>query len=335
MSTDVSGKPADDWLTREKQFTAFVKGPLHDFWQQREEGIFVGVGNVRLCYVRFCHARHTQVVVLVTGRIESYIKYAEVAYDLFTSGFDVMILDHRGQGLSGRLLADRQRGHVDAFDDYVDDLSQFIQLEITPRAYIRRFALAHSMGGAILTQLIIDSPDIFNAVALCAPMFGIHLPAPLALVQWILSWAEKYPRIRNCCVPGKTRWQYVPYAGNPLTHSHARYQYYHDCYTDLPASQLGGPTYHWVHESLQAIKKILARAGNITTPLLLLQASEDSIVDNRSHVIFCKIMAQAGQNRTKNQLIVIKGARHEILFEQDRLRAEALSAITDFFAQHH
>jgi lysophospholipase len=29
------------------------------------------------------------------------VKYAELAYDLFHSGFDVMIIDHRGQGRSG------------------------------------------------------------------------------------------------------------------------------------------------------------------------------------------------------------------------------------------
>ncbi|MGL4533302.1 MAG: lysophospholipase L2, partial [Citrobacter freundii] len=31
---------------------------------------------------------------------------------------------------------------------------------------------------------------------------------------------------------------------------------------------------------------------------------------------------------------VIKGARHEILFERDAMRAEALNAILRFFAQH-
>ena len=37
-------------------------------------------------------------VVICPGRIESYAKYAELAYDLFHSGFfDVMIIDHRGR----------------------------------------------------------------------------------------------------------------------------------------------------------------------------------------------------------------------------------------------
>ncbi|MCT6568541.1 alpha/beta fold hydrolase, partial [Staphylococcus aureus] len=43
-------------------------------------------------------------VVVVPGRIESYVKYPEVAYDLFQQGYDVIVLDHRGQGRSGRIL---------------------------------------------------------------------------------------------------------------------------------------------------------------------------------------------------------------------------------------
>lgn len=136
----------DDWLTRETQFAAFATGPLLDFWRLREEGEFIGVGGVPIRFVRFCSARHQRVVVVSPGRIESYVKYPEVAYDLFQCGYDVMILDHRGQGRSGRLLADTHRGHVINFSDYVDDFTQFYQQEVKPRGYRQRFALAHSMG---------------------------------------------------------------------------------------------------------------------------------------------------------------------------------------------
>ncbi|VEI62292.1 lysophospholipase L2 [Serratia fonticola] len=99
-----------EWLNREKQFSAFATGPLLDFWRRREEGEFTGVGGVPIRFVRFTSPLHQRVVVISPGRIESYIKYPEVAYDLFHSGYDVMIIDHRGQGLSGRMLADTHRG---------------------------------------------------------------------------------------------------------------------------------------------------------------------------------------------------------------------------------
>ncbi|MDR8258611.1 alpha/beta fold hydrolase, partial [Acinetobacter baumannii] len=74
-------------------------------------------------FVRFCAQHNDRLVLICPGRIESYVKYAEVAYDLFHCGFDVMIIDHRGQGRSGRLLSDTHRGHVVNFSDYVDDLA--------------------------------------------------------------------------------------------------------------------------------------------------------------------------------------------------------------------
>jgi lysophospholipase len=36
-----------DWETRENAFAAFSMGPLTDFWRQREEDEFTGVGAFR------------------------------------------------------------------------------------------------------------------------------------------------------------------------------------------------------------------------------------------------------------------------------------------------
>ncbi len=107
-------------------------GPLTDFWRQREEAEFKGVDDVPVRFVRFCAQHNDRLVLICPGRIESYVKYAEVAYDLFHCGFDVMIIDHRGQGRSGRLLSDTHRGHVVNFSDYVDDLAALWQQQVVP-----------------------------------------------------------------------------------------------------------------------------------------------------------------------------------------------------------
>lgn len=322
------------WLSREKQFSAFATGPLLDFWRRREEGEFLGVGDVPIRFVRFSSAQHRQVVVVSPGRIESYIKYPEVAYDLFHSGYDVMIIDHRGQGRSGRMLADSHRGHVVNFADYVDDFARFYQQEVLPHGYQQHLALAHSMGGAILAQFLAREPQAFTAAALCAPMFGIYLPMPGWMANRILNWAEKRPILRDYYAVGTGQWRPLPYMVNALTHSRERYHRSLRYYADYPELQVGGPTYHWVRESMQAGRQIIAQAAKITTPILLLQAGEDRVVDNRSHWAFCQAMSDAGHPCEGDHPWVIKGARHEILFERDAMRAEALNAILHFFAQH-
>ncbi|WP_279027819.1 lysophospholipase L2 [Gibbsiella quercinecans] len=324
----------DDWLTRETQFAAFATGPLLDFWRQREEGEFIGVDGVPIRYVRFCSMRHHRVVVVSPGRIESYVKYPEVAYDLFHRGFDVMIIDHRGQGRSGRLLTDSHRGHVVNFTDYVDDFENFYLKLVAPRGYRQCYALAHSMGGAILALFLARRPNAFHAAVLCAPMFGIHLPMPGWVAGQILNWAEKHPPMRDYYAVGTGQWRPLPYVVNMLTHSRERYRRNLRYYADYPELRVGGPTYHWVRESIWAGHQVIALAAKITTPLLLLQASEDRVVDNHAHLAFCQAMSDAGHPCKGGKPRVIKGARHEILFERDEMRAEALNVILRFFAQH-
>lgn len=323
-----------NWLTREKAFAAFATGPLLDFWRLREEDEFAGVENIPVRYVRFTSAHHDKVILLCPGRIESYVKYPELAYDLFHSGYDVIIVDHRGQGRSGRLLQDPHRGHVVAFEDYVDDLETLYLKEIVTRHYRRRYALAHSMGGAILALMLARQPAAFDAVALASPMFGIFLPMPLWMANSILNWAEKYPAVREGYALGTGQWYARPFALNELTHSRERYRRNLRFYADDPALRVGGPTYHWVREGVRAGHSILSQAAKISTPLLLLQAGEDKIVDNRAQDLFCQTMMAEGKPCEGGRPMIIEGARHEILFEKDKMRTEALEAILAFYARH-
>ncbi|MCX8958981.1 lysophospholipase L2 [Erwinia psidii] len=328
------GKQNNGWATREKAFAAFASGPLLDFWRRREEGEFVGVDNVMIRYARFISPQHKNVILLCPGRIESYVKYPELAWDLFHSGYDVVIIDHRGQGRSGRLLTDSHRGHVESFSHYVDDLETLYRKEILNRPYLHRFALAHSMGGAILTLLLARLPGAFEAVALASPMFGILLPMPQWMANRILDWADKRSVFRERYAIGTGKWQPRPFSINQLTHSRERYRRNLRFYADDPGLRVGGPTWHWVRESVLAGKRILSLAKNISTPLLVLQAGTDKVVNNQAQNLFCQMMTAAGQPCEGAQPRVISGARHEILFEKDSMRTEALEAVLAFFARY-
>lgn len=48
-----------DWETRENAFAAFSMGPLTDFWRQREEDEFTGVGGIPVRFVRFRNEKMT------------------------------------------------------------------------------------------------------------------------------------------------------------------------------------------------------------------------------------------------------------------------------------
>lgn len=323
-----------DWKTREKTFSSFTTGPLARFWREREEAEFSGVGGVPIRFVRFTSSKHQRVIAVCPGRIESYVKYAELAYDLFHCGFDVFIIDHRGQGRSGRMLSDTDRGHVAQFSDYIDDFSTFWQQEVLPGHWQQRFILAHSMGGAIATQFLQRHPQGCDAVALCAPMFGIIIGLPDWIARPILDWAENHQRLRESYAMGTGRWHALPFGLNTVTHSRVRYQRNLRFYADEPQLRLGGPTHHWVRESLLAGENILAQAAEDSFPTLLLQAEEERVVDNRMHDRYCTLRDEAGHPCEGGQPLVIEGAYHEILFEKDAMRSVALTAIVDFFHRH-
>ncbi|NKI75710.1 lysophospholipase L2 [Dickeya sp. CFBP 2040] len=322
-------------LTREWQYAAFVTGPLLDFWRQRQEGMFIGVDEVPVRFVRFTSPSHQHLVVVLPGRTDSYVKYAEIAYDLFQCGYDVLVMDHRGQGRSGRLLKDSHRGHVKRFSDYVDDVATLWQQQVAPGHYTKRFALAHSMGGAILALFLARQPQAFDAVALCAPMCGILLPMPHWLAWRILNWAERHPAIRDYYAIGTSPWRPLPFMANVLTHSLARYHHHVRFYADNPDLRIGGPTYHWVREALLVEEQLLRQASAMTTPLLMLQAQEERVVDNACQDAFCQALAAAGHPCVDGRPYVIRGARHDILSEKDAMRADAFGRILQHFNHYH
>lgn len=262
------------------------------------------------------------------------MKYAEVAYDLFNAGYDVLVIDHRGQGRSERILNDTHRGHVVKFSDYVDDLAAFWQREIAPGRWRQRFILAHSMGGAIVTLFLTRFPAACDAVALCAPMFGIYFRMPEWMVRHILDWTESYPQLRDGYALGTGRWQALAFSVNLLTHSRVRYRRNLSFYADEPALRVGGPTYHWVRESMLAAEQIVTSAGEMTIPTLILQAQEDRVVDNEMQDKYCVLRARASSPVEGEKPLVVEGAYHEILFERDAMRSQALLAVVNFFDTH-
>src|SRR5437762_5309030 len=89
-------------------------------------------------------------ILLLTGRGEFIEKYAtEIVGELLGRGFAVIALDWRGQGLSDRMLAERDKGHIDSFATYVADLQLFLDKVVVPVAPRPVLLLCHSMGAHI------------------------------------------------------------------------------------------------------------------------------------------------------------------------------------------
>src|SRR4051812_6688754 len=136
--------------------------------------------RIRIAYRRFPVPNEKGAIVISSGRTESMLIYQELIWDLNNHGYSVYIHDHRGQGLSGRLLDESQKSYIDKFDFYVADLKTSHDTVVEPnrasRTPPRLFLLAHSMGGGIASLYIEKYTHDFDAAALVTPMHAPKMP---------------------------------------------------------------------------------------------------------------------------------------------------------------
>ncbi|MBD1559346.1 alpha/beta fold hydrolase [Vibrio sp. S9_S30] len=332
MSEFASSSPP---FSQEDSFSQYYAQQIAPFWQQRQHGYSQGTNNQRLYWIALTSPKHTKAIMVVNGRIESTWKYQELFFDLFQQGYDIYSYDHRGQGLSDRLTANPELGHVMDFSDYVDDMALMVEQFHFSR-YEHSFLLGHSMGGAICTRYLQTHPNHpFVATALCAPMFGVNLSwymRPIA--RWLSVLLDTLSSQPNFALGQGAYWS-KPFENNPLTLSKVRYTWFRDLYESMPQLKLGGPSSRWVSQSLTSAQTCVDNAADITTPLLLLQAGDDIIVSNQAQ---SKFMQNLKQEKRTSQMVSLPGSRHELLFERDHIRNTALENILGFFQRntpHH
>ena len=68
--------------------------------------------------------------------------------------------------------------------------------------------------------------------------------------------------------PGQKDYYAKPFENNPLTQSLVRYRWFRQLYKGMNELQLGGPTIHWVWQSLMAIGHCMQTTRTITIPTL-------------------------------------------------------------------
>ncbi len=311
------------------------------FWQTGLFDSFLGVDDVPIHYAQFIQEKaEIPTIVIVPGRCESYLKYQELSYDLYRQGYNIFIIDHRGQGLSGRMLPSPNKGYVNKFQDYVDDLQYFIENIVAPKSSVKPYLLAHSMGGAIAIRFMQDSPNAIKAAVISSPMLGFYSGLlPKCIAKILVAIKLKFNNIIS-----NTPWYFlgqkdyspVSFQENRLTHSKKRYQYFVDVYKKNNTIQLGGVTTHWLAQSIAAQKEIFAKITQLKTPILLLQASGDIVVCQQAQSDFCQqLHTLQPQSCPHGVPVKIDNAYHELFFEIDNHRSSAIIQSLAWFKQHN
>ena len=298
---------------------------INSFYASGVEGIFVGEKNIGIYYKYFLQdSRNSEkgAIVISSGRTEAAVKYKELIYDLYKNGYSIYIHDHRGQGLSDRMIPNRDMGYIDNFQNYVKDLKQFYNSIIKRNNHKKYYLLAHSMGGAIGMLYLEQYPNDFNAAAFSSPMLGLSFPTCL-VIDFLTNDKPEYAMGHTDYINGIESFE-----KNTITNSEIRYNRMLKVYEENPKARLGGATYEWVNKSCKAFDEIFENYKNVKTPLILFSGGEEMIVDPSAHNKFIDMLSENGNNAKG---YFVENAKHELFIAQDEARISVITKTIEFF----
>ena len=265
-------------------------------------------------------------VCVFAGRGEAIEKYFETVRDLRDRGFAVAMIDWRGQGHSSRRLRDPRKGYVRDFADYEVDVETFVQQVVLPDCPPPFFALAHSMGGAVMLRLAHAGKRWFDRMVLSAPMIdlpGRNTSFPVRALLRFMRLTGQGGRY----VPGGSDvlTGTGSFVNNPVTSDPVRYARNAAILEEDPTLGIASPTIAWADTAFRAMHTFrrFDYPSQIRQPILMLAASNDSVVSTSAIEEFAYHL-RAGSH------LVIAGSKHEILQEQDRYRSQFWAAFDAF-----
>ena len=265
-------------------------------------------------------------VCVFTGRSEQIEKYFETVRDLRDRGFAVAMIDWRGQGHSSRRLRDPRKGYVRDFSDFEIDVETFVQQVVLPDCPPPFFALAHSMGGTVMLRVAHAGKRWFDRMVLSAPMIDLPGRTTSFPVRALLKTMRLLGQGGRYVPGGSDRLTGLdPFINNPLTSDPVRYARNAAILEEDPTLGLASPTVAWADTAFRAMHtfKRVNYPTQIRQPILMLAASNDSVVSTAAIEEFAYHL-RAGSH------LVIAGAKHEILQEQDRYRSQFWAAFDAF-----
>jgi alpha-beta hydrolase superfamily lysophospholipase len=273
---------------------------------RHEDGFLHSKDHTRLYWRRYTPEGARATVAVVPGGGDHSGRYPALAAALAAAGFEVALVDLRGHGQS-----DGRRWHVDAFDDYLDDVDAFLGHVRAGAAARRVFVLGHSMGALVAgTWALSRSTAGVAGFVFSSPYLKLKLEPPRLKVMGAKLVGRVVPWL-----PISTELKYADLTSDEELQR----------WTEADPLYGKATTPRWFVESQRAQAALLAAAPRFTRPLLVLTGGDDPIADPEAGARF---LAAAGS--ADKELRRYPGLRHEIFNERERAKpiADVVAWIT-------
>lgn len=270
------------------------------------------------------------VCVLLHGQTEFIEKYSEVIGELNARGYTVATFDWRGQGGSQRPLQDPLKSYVKDFAQFDDDLQSFLEQIVGPMSDGPPIALAHSMGAHILLRTLHDKPASFRAAALSAPMIAVNArgyPAWLARVVTSLYYGTGQSGSFAWGMAARDPFN-ITFDTQLVTSDRARFQATQDFLKSRPDLRLAGPTWGWLEAAYRSMARVNTPGFAEAIPMPVLVAGP-----GKDRICLTPVTKAFTARMPKGEYLDLPDSEHEILMENDSIRARFWAAFDAFTAK--
>lgn len=304
-------------MIKEDDFRKVMEDTIEP-WVDKEftKGHFSSYDGTKLAYYYVINPNEKASVVMCHGYCEFFPKYYELAYIFYNMGYSVFFVEHRGYGFSERAVTQLDLVHIDSYSQYVDDFHEFMEQVVTKNSKTKDYVLfAHSMGGCISTLFLEKYKNYFKCAVMSSPMhkmvLGKFKPWQVTTIGDLCKLFGQGKKLAS----GQKRFDGINVWEKSSSMSRARYDYQFDKRLAVPEYTTYGSTFSWASASVKAAKKCVKDAGLIDTPVLLLEAGKDTLVDNEGHRMFVE--------RTSNTTYKkYPESKHEIFNALEEIREE-------------
>jgi long-chain acyl-CoA synthetase len=256
------------------------------------EGTFKGFKGCNL-YFQSWHAESPGAIVALIHGLGSHSGMLHNVVDYFLPlGYEVYAMDLRGHGRS-----DGQRGYINSWEEFREDVRAFLQHIRSHRAHCPLILWGHSLGGTIVLDYALHSPDDMQGMIVSAPALGkVSVPLHKFVVGQVLS-------------------QFLPHFRLPIGLSQS--MALHD--REALAAYLQDPLRHEMGsarlatEFISTVDWIYYHSAELRVPLLLLHGTADEITSPKaSRAFFQRVLLPDKEHHE------YPGADHELYEDLDR-----------------
>jgi len=244
--------------------------------------------------------------LIIHGYGEHIQRYHHVAAALNGIGFNVYGFDLRGHGKSEGIP-----GYIDGFDDYLSDAMTTIS-SLKEQGIEIEYILAHSMGGLVLSSLLVADKIKPKAVVFSSPMLMPDDGVPKILIALSSVLSKLFPKLRTITLDADKiatdKETVKKYQTDPLI-----------LHKGLPART--GKSF------LDQMEYVRSKASKISLPFLVVTGTSDEIINPAGS----KYLYDNASSADK-QYLPFEGMYHELMNET--IRDEVIKNITDWFEKN-